>query len=159
MMTPTQIAQLRAAIAASPVAGPMLTAQDTYSLIAWCNAPSTTLAWRTTVPASDSDEAARYTTYDSLAQGKRDSWSIFLMFPRSFAKLKVRNWVVDIWGAAIVGSISEDILKAGTEFATNAQAALATAAGDTTIGTGAVTALIRSFTERVAQEDVNKLVN
>ena len=154
-MTPAQLATLKAAIIADPTAGPIRAAGDTASLGAWCNGASSTLAWRTSVPAQDSDEAATYTTYDSLVQGKRDSWAIFLMFSRNFTKAKIRNWIVDVWGAATASSIAEAILQSGTEFATNAQVAL----GGTTRTTGTVSALSRTWAEQVSVEELSKLVN
>ena len=155
MLTPAQLTTLLAAIKADGTANPIRMAQDTPSLIAWCNAASATLAWRGTVPAQDSDEAATYTTYDSLAQGKRDSWDIFLKFNRDFTKAKIRNWIVDVWGAAIASSIAEAILQAGTELATKAQVVF----GGTSPTTGTVTALKRSWAGLVDQSDANWLVN
>ena len=130
-------------------------AGDTYTLLAWCNAASASDAWKAANPAQSSDEAAVYTTYDSLTQGKRDSWSIFLMFPRDFTKAKIRNWVTDVWGASTSGSISEGILQAGTEKATNAQVAL----GGNAVSTGSVSALKRNFAGLCDQSDANWLVN
>jgi hypothetical protein len=155
-MTPQQLATLKAAIIADATAGPLRTAGDTFSLLAWCNgAKAATPAWRVSVPIQDSDEAATYTTYDSLVAGKRDSWAIFLKFNRNFSKNKVRNWITDVWGNATANSISEAILQAGTENATNAQAAL----GGTSRTTGTVTALDRSFTDLVSQPEINVLIN
>lgn len=73
----------------------------------------TVLAWKTAT-VKDVDEAPSYTTYDSLTQGKRDSWERFLAFDRDFSKAKVRRWVVDVWGNATASSNSEAILQAGT---------------------------------------------
>ena len=153
-LTPAQFATLKAAIIADPVAGPLRLAQDTFSLLAWCNAPTVTDAWRKTVQPYESDEAATYTAYDSLLAGKRDSWSIFLRFQRDFTRAKVRNWIVDVWGLVIAASISETILKAGLEKETNAQLAL----GAVSRVTGTVTADDRNFTGQVIQAEVNLLV-
>jgi hypothetical protein len=154
-LTTQQRATLLAAIKADPVAGPMRAAGDGYSLELWCNAASSTQAWRSAVPAQSVDEAATYTTYDSLVQGKRDSWAIFLMFPRDFTKSKIRGWVTDVWGSATLNSISEAILIAGTEAATNAQAAI----GGTARSTGTVTAINRNFSEAVTTAEVAYLIS
>jgi hypothetical protein len=155
-LTAPQLATLKTAIIADPVAGPLRLAGDTFSLLAWCNGPKpSTPAWRTQVLPQESDEAATYTTFDALAAGKRDSWRLFLGFARDYSKAKVRNWIVDVWGAATAASISEAILTAGVENATNAQAVL----GGTSPATGTVTALKRNFDGQVMPEEVNKLVN
>lgn len=154
-MTPTQLATLKTFIIADPTAGPMRTAGDTFALNLWCNGPSATLAWSETVAPQVSDEAATYTTFDSILAGKRDSWKIFLAFNRNFSKVKIRNWIVDVWGAVIASSISEAILQAGTEFATRAESAL----GGTSRTTGTVVALARNWIGVVTQEELAKLVS
>jgi len=100
------------------------------------------------------DEAATYTTYDSLTAGKRDEWALFLRYPRNMAKAKNRGVVTDVWGAATAGSIAEAILQAGTYSATNTQAAI----GGTSRTTGTVTALDLAYTGQAAQSDANWLV-
>jgi len=154
-LTTAQLQTLLPLVKADATTGPMVTAGDTFSLLAYLNGTSATSAWREAVPAQNSDEAAVYTTYDSLLQGKRDSWQIFLMFPRDFSKNKIRAWVTDVWGAATAASISEGILQAGTEKATNAQVLL----GGTTPNTGTVAALKRVWSGTVSQQDANYLVN
>lgn len=155
MLTDAQRATLLAAIKSDATANALRSSGDVYSLQLWCNGSSTTDAWRTAVTPQQSDEAATYTTFDSIVAGKRDSWALFLGFPRDFSRAKVRNWVVDVWGAASAGSIAEAILQAGVEKATNAQSAL----GGTARTTGTVTALARAFTGSVDTADVNWLVN
>ena len=154
MMTPAQLATLKAAIIADPTAGPIRASGDTYSLVAWCNAASTTLAWRSAVPPQESDEAATYTSYDSLVQGKRDSWQIFLMFPRNFTKGKIRSWITDVWGNATASSVAEAVLQAGTAFATNAEAVF----GGTQKTTGTVVAIQRTWEGMVSMSDAAQLV-
>ena len=154
-LSTTQLATLKAAIIADPVAGPIRAAGDTVSLLAWCNGASATRAWRASVPPQDSDEAPDYTLFDAIVAGKRASWGFFLGFPRDFTRAKVRRWVTDVWGAAIAGSSSEAILLAGTAFATNAQLAL----GGVNRSTGTVAALDRSYSELVTQTEANLLVN
>lgn len=154
-LTQTQFNTLKAAIIANPTAGPLRTAGDVYSLQLWCNAASAQLAWNRAVSPQISDEAATYTTYDTLAQGKRDSWAIFLMFIRDYGKVKIRNWITDIWGNATAGSIAEAILQAGTKAATNAQVAI----GGTAKTTGTVTALKLNYEEDITIDEVSRLVN
>lgn len=156
-LTNAQLQTLKTAIIADPVAGPIRDAGDTVSLLAWCNGVKTPnqLAWRNNVPIQDSDEAATYTAYDSLVAGKRDSWGIYLKFNRDFSKNKIRNWITDVWGNATTGSISEAILLAGAENATNAQAII----GGPTRTTGTVSAIARNFTDSVSDSEVNRLVN
>jgi hypothetical protein len=100
------------------------------------------------------EEAPNYTTYDTLSQGKRDSWALFLHAPRDFGRNKVRLWVTDVWGNATAGSNAEAVLIAGTVFATNAQVAI----GGTSRNTGAVTALDASFEDDVDILDATRLV-
>ena len=76
-LTLAQLATLKTAIIADPVAGPLRAAGDSFSLGVWCNNPSTTLAWQSSVAAQVSDEAATYTLFDSIIAGKRDSWGVF----------------------------------------------------------------------------------
>lgn len=155
MLTETQLATLKAVIIADPTAGPIRASGDSYSLMAWCNAPSTTLAWRSAVQPQESDEAATYTAYDSLVAGKRDSWAIFLKFPRDFKKAKVRNWITDIWGNATAGSIAESILQAGMVKATTAEAVF----GGTSKTTGTVTAINRTWEGQIGMDDAARLVS
>lgn len=156
VLTSTQLGVLKAYVQANATAAAYLAAQDVSSLHAWCNAPASpnVMAWRVLVPPQESDEAPSYSTYDTLAAGKRDSWGRFLGFPRDYTKAKVRNWVEDIWGAAAAGNNAEKILQAGTERATNAQVAL----GGINRQTSTVTALDRAFPGLVEESDVNKMV-
>lgn len=133
------------------------TAGDVPGLMGYLNAAAAgpVLAWRTQVQPQDSDEAATYTTYDTLAAGKRDSWVIFLKFTRNFSRNKVRSWITDVWGGATGGSVAEAILQAGTESATWAQNAI----GGTDKGTGTVTAKDRTYTSTIDVEDCTWLIN
>jgi hypothetical protein len=130
---------------------------DSVSVLQWLNAARTpaTPAWLTAAPVSAVEEAPSYTTYDSLAQGKRDSWLLFLNNPRDFTKAKVRNWVVDVWGAATGGSNAEAVLLAGTANASNVQHAI----GGTSRSTGAVTAIDLTFPGAASQDDANYIAN
>ena len=143
MLTTAQRSTLLAAIKADATAGPIRAAGNVPGLLAWCNAAKSpaVLAWAVAVQPQTSDEAATYTAYDSIVAGKRDSWALFLGFPRDFSRNKVRAWIVDVWGSATAGSIAESILNAGTENASNAQVVL----GGTSKTTGTVTATDRTF--------------
>lgn len=114
------------------------------------NASPTVLAWRTDVPPQSSDESATYTAFDSILAGKRDSWSLFLGFSRDFTKNKVRNWVVDVWGPAIVSSVSESVLQNATEKASRAENVL----GGTLKTTGTVSALDRNWVGDLNDADI-----
>lgn len=153
-ITNPQRAALLAAIKANPTAAAYRSAGDGYSLLAWCNAASAALAWRVNVQPQEADEAATYTVYDSLLAGKRDSWALFLRYPRNFTRGKVRAWVTDVWGAAIAASSSESILQAGTEFATNAQNAM----GGVSKTTGTVIAIDRTYSDQVTDADVSWMI-
>jgi hypothetical protein len=156
-LTSEQIATLKAGVIANPTAAAMRTAGDVYSLHLWLNAPTdpAVLAWRNNVPPQDADQAPSYSTFDSIVAGKRDSWGFFLAFPRDFARAKVRNWVVDVWGSAGAASNAEAILLAGTEPATNAEAIF----GGTQRTTGTVSALDRLLPGAIIESDVNQLIN
>jgi hypothetical protein len=166
-LTPQQIATLKTAAAADPAANAAMVAGDTPTLLAWCNAAAVpaVLGWKTSVPVLDAEEAPGYTTYDVLAQGKRDSWVVFLRNSRDFTKNKVRNWIVDVWGAATAGTNAESVLQAGTFNLSNAQKAFGGTAKVTgTVSALQLTALVYNDNTTgpltlVDQGDVNKLVN
>lgn len=126
---------------------------DSVSVLQWLNAARSpaALAWYTSAPGLSIEEAPTYTTYDSFQQGKRDSWELFLRSPRDFTRAKVRNWVVDVWGAATGGSNAEAVLQAATFNASNAQHAL----GGTSRSTGTVSALDLSWPYSISQDDAN----
>lgn len=153
-LTNNQITTLRAAVFANPTAAAALAAGNVIGVQNWCNANSGSKRW---LPAADPlavEEAPGYTAYDSMTQGKRDSWVVFLRNARDFGRPKVRNWVADIWGTATGGSNSEAVLQAGTANATNAQIALGGAAETL----GSVTATDTSFEGEVDITDATRLV-
>ncbi len=154
-LTNNQRNTLLTAVKADPTAGPLRAVGNVTGLQAWLNtaASPAALAWVEEVPILNADEAPSYATYDTLAQGKRDSWVRFLAFPRNFSRNKVRGWIVDVWGNATSGSNAEAVLQAGTENATNAQVML----GGTTRATGTVSALDRNYAEPVDTADVEWL--
>lgn len=154
MLTANQIVTLRAAIIADATAHPIQAAGNLSGLLAWCNGASGTLAWVSAVPVIDAEEAPSYTTYDTLAQGKRDSWLVFLRSPRDFSRNKVRNWITDVWGNATAGSNAEAVLQAGTVQATNAELKF----GGPTRTTGTVSAIARSWVGVVSETECKQLI-
>lgn len=113
------------------------------------------LAWISNQPPQESDGAPNYSTYDSLVAGKRDSWRIFLAYPRDFTKNKVRKWVTDIWGNATAGSNGEAVLLAATKNATIFEVMM----GGNTANTGTVTALKLNYSGTVSMQDVAAALN
>ena len=154
-LTPAQLNNLRTAVCGNATAAPLMQAGNVAGLESWLNTTTATKGWLTAVTAQVADEAPNYTSYDTLAQGKRDSWARFLAADtRSFAKNKVRAWVTDVWGTATAGSNAEAVLLAGTEAATNAQVLL----GGTVKTTGTVTATDRVYDGIVTTPEVTRLV-
>ena len=159
MLTPTQIATLKTFVqnSSAPEIVAARTAGATFLLMGLLNAANNpvTKAWRVAVSAVELDDAADYTGFDTLNQGKRDEWSIFLQYaPRDMTKGAKRKVVTDVWGAASAGTNAEVILTACLENATVAQVAI----GGSDASTGTVTALKRNFTELVDQDDCQKIL-
>lgn len=141
MLTPSQVISFRAAAFLVPAAAALIAAGNVQGLLAWANTETGGKRW---LPAADVltiEEAPAYTGYDSITQGKRDSWRLFLAHPRDFGRSKVRAWVVDIWGSATAASNTEAILSAATAPSTNVQVAL----GGTAKATGTVSAVDTAF--------------
>ena len=114
------------------------------------------LAWRTAVPAGDSDDAPDMSTFDALTAGKRDSWALFLgQSTRDFTRNKARKWVTDVWGNATAASNAEAILLAGTENAKRVEAVL----GGATRTTGTVSALARNYVGSMDLAHVAEIFN
>ncbi len=159
-LTTPQLQTLKAAILADPALAAMTSGPGTdYNAIAIAlsaDASPVTKAWRVDVPASDSDDAPDYSTFDALIAGKRDSWALFLAQPsRNYSRNKVRKWVTDIWGAATAASNSEAILLAATENAKRCEVII----GGTTRTTGTVSALDRGYIGTVQLSDVSGMFN
>ena len=156
-VTDPQMVTLRAGVCADNTARPLMQAGNGPALNAWLNTTTATKGWLTSVSKAAMDEAPSYTSYDTLATGKHDSWVRLLDVgegSRDFSKNKVRNWVVDIWGPATASSNSEAILLAGTEAATNAQNIL----GGTVKTTGTVTATARNYVDLVTTPETTRLI-
>jgi len=130
---------------------------DTFELSQLLNNPTSPAvnAWNWSTGAMTLDQGATYTAYDSLTQGKRDEWSIFLQYaPRDMGLGRNRNVVTDVWGAATSGSIAESVLLAALTVATVAQNAI----GGLSKTTGTVTALQLTFTGQVSQQDCQSIL-
>lgn len=148
MITNAQRLAIKAAIMADPVlaaktAGPTA---DWWAIECALNEYTTTDAWKVSVPVDAADEAADYSTFDSIAAGKRDSWGFFLRIPRDFSRSKVRKWITDVWGNATAGSNAESILRAGVEKARRVEVII----GGTVKTTGTVAAMDRDFIGEVS---------
>lgn len=137
-----RLATLKAAILAEtdPVFVALRDGQATPAMADWYNeaASPAELAWGIAVDRRTIDEAATYTSFDSLAAGKRDLWRLFLDgAPRDMGRNKNRNVVTDVWGSATASSIAEAVLQASTRNISRAEKLLG---GTTTATTGTVTA-------------------
>jgi hypothetical protein len=153
-LTSGQLTTVRAAACADATAKTYINSPNVPQLQSWANTATATRGWLTAAATSAIEEAPSYTTYDTLAQGKRDSWVVLLRNPRDFTKQKIRNWVTDVWGNATAASNAETVLLAGSELATNAQVAV----GGTSRTTGTVTALDRGYTGQVGTTDATRLI-
>ena len=158
-MTPEQKAVVKAYVLADPVLVTYTSGPGTdygfiaSALAAYASPPE--LAWKTSVPAVVSDDAPSYSTFDSIAAGKRDSWGFFLAQTRDFTRKKVRDWVVDVWGSATAGSNAEKILQAATENMRVIEVVL----GGTDKTTGTVTAKDRTYVGSIDLAEVASIFN
>ena len=148
----SQLATLKAAILSETNAAfvTLRNSGATGAMADWYNVASNTDAWRSNVPAIESDDAPDYSTFDALAAGKRDSWTLFLGFSRDFTRNKVRKWVTDVWGPAIASSNAENILKAGVEKARRGEVVF----GGNVTSTGTVSATNRTLVGTISNENV-----
>jgi hypothetical protein len=128
---------------------------DYNRLVTELNKASATVAWKVSVAPADLDDAPDYSTFDTIAAGKRDSWAFLLNFPRDLTRNKTRKWITDVWGNATAGSNAESILLAGTEPATVAQNVI----GGSTKVTGTVSALDRSYIGLISLNDIVEMFN
>ena len=161
MLTTAQLATLKSAIIAHPTAGPIRTAGDSASLLAWCNGPSSTLAWDTAATSGDIFDSLTISSFDNLSAGKRDALRL-MMDQRTIdaSKASIRTGFADIFavtgGYTDSGQLAKMVNGALTEFATRAQNVIG---GTTPAALGGVSALKRTWSEQVTQDDANKLVN
>ena len=158
-MTPQEKAILKTYILADQVLAPLTSGPGTDygAIVAALNSDvsPTQLAWRANVPIQEIDEAADYTVFDAVVAGKRDSWGFFLGFPRDFTRAKVRTWVTDVWGPAILNSSAEKVLTAATKKSSRAEFAL----GGVSKTTGTVTAFNRNWIGDVNINDIAEIFN
>ncbi len=157
--TPAQQATIKAYVLADPTLLPLTSGPGTdYGVIA--NTLSaytnpTAMAWMTSVPAVVSDDAPSYSTFDNIVAGKRDSWGFFLAQTRDFTRKKTRDWIVDVWGAALAASNAEAILLAGTEKMRVIEVVL----GGTDKTTGTVTAKTRNYAGSIDLTEIALIFN
>jgi len=168
-LTNSQFNILKAAIIADPVAGPLRTAGDAYSLLAWCNAPSAVSAWR---PAVTADEIyAAHKINDYIARSGTDATAERMAFDSMTRVGRIHNFTISAVRAGVANIFSSTggaanssrtaIFAAAQEFATNAQAAIGgtqQSVGNTSQMGETVTALKRSFGDLVRDSEVNRLI-
>jgi len=158
-LTPAQIQTLKAAILAETDAEfvALRSAGATGAMGEWYNVAINPVqkAWITNQPPQATDDAPSYSTFDSIAAGKRDSWGFFLSYPRDFTRAKIRAWVTDVWGNATAASNAEAILQAATRNATRGEIVF----GGTTRTTGTVAALDLNRVGTLSNEDIVLAVN
>jgi hypothetical protein len=155
-LTTQQKATLKTYILSDPVLGPKATALD-YDAIANAlnaQAPGPVKAWLTSVTPEMMDDAPDYSTFDSIAAGKRDSWGFLLARSRDFTRNKTRKWVTDIWGNATAGSNAEAILLTGTVNCTLAESVI----GGATKTTNNVSAIDRGFIGTISVFDIGPIL-
>lgn len=154
-----RISTLRALVLATPSAALLYAEDDWEGLRNWLNSPSaSTVNWSTSAPQVDCEEAPNYIGYESVAQGVRDSWLLFLARNRDFTRLKVRNWVEAIWGTAAANNNAEKVLKAGTAKTTRAQEAIAASADLQPVVHSSVSALKLVFGGLVEDLDAKRII-
>lgn len=163
-LSPEQLATLKAAIIADPTAGPIRTAGDTYSLLEWCNGPSATLAWRTSVAGSEVYNAHKPVEYIARSAAERQAFDLMCCGDRShdFTVAAKRNGVADIFSGATNSSSRTAIFTVAQEYATKAQLVLGgktVSVGGTANMSETVSALKRNWSGAVSQDEANRLVS
>ena len=164
--TPEELALLKAAVLADPVAAQHRLDGSVKYLTDWLNAPSAVLAWKPLVAYQDMVENLNYATFDSVTAGKRDAFKIMLDAAKSgqldgATTAKPRKGIADIF--AVVGGYTDSAQAPGmlngafVEFATNAQAAIGYAQQPAAVA--GVTAQKRKFTGQCAEDTANWLIN
>lgn len=169
-LTNGQFNTLKAAVIADAIAGAMRAAGDAYSLLQWCNAPSAVSAWRKAVPADDIYAAHRQTDYinrtgtDAVAE--RAAFDLMVTPGRvhDFSVAATRAGVADIFSSTggAANTSRSNIMAVAQELATNAQAAIggnSASVGGNSKMAETVTALKRTLTDLVTQDEVNRLIN
>jgi hypothetical protein len=163
-MTPAQLATLKASIIADPVAGPIRASGDTYSLLAWCNGPSSTSAWRTSVTGGEIYDAHKPVEYIARSAAERQAFDLMVCGDRvhDFTVSAKRKGVSDIFSGATNNTSRTGIFAVAQEMASNAQMVL----GGSNVSVGGdanmsetITAYKRNWSEKVTQDDANRLVS
>ena len=154
---------LLAAVKADATAGPMRTAGDSFSLLAWCNGPSATQAWRVNVTGSEVYDAHKITDYIARSAAERSAFDLLANMNRAhdFSAAAKRNGVADIFSGTINQTSRTAIFTVAQEAATNAQMALGgsnASVGGTANMAEVVTAFKRTLTGQVDHGDVNWLI-
>lgn len=149
-LTPAQLTTLKAAILAetnNTFVGYRNNGQ-TDRMAGWLNQSGSTDAWMDAAERRTIFEAIDLTKFDALTAGKRDSWRLLMdNAPIDFGRNKMRQAVVDVWGA----TDSVPVLQGLLEKATRAQALL----GGTTKTTNTVAGLDRAFMGFLSGADIS----
>lgn len=161
-LTTAQFNTLKAAVIADPTAAAARTAGDTYTLLQWCNGPSTTKAWRPRVPGTEVYAAHVPDEYINRSIPERGAFDLMCLVPQphDFTQARTRTGVANIFSGTTQSSSRTTIFAAAQEFATNAQAAIGgtnASVGAITGMTETVTALVRTYTDQVTQDEANRL--
>lgn len=120
----------------------------------WLNKPKTpnVKTWRSDVQPQELDEETPWSSFDTLVDGKRDSWGHIFNYARNFNGSWIRKWITDVWGAATAGSIAETIFNnIGVRNITRVEAILG---GSATATTGTVTALKLAWEGPISDVDI-----
>lgn len=126
--------------------------RDDAVLTAWCNGLSNTDAWIAACDSRTMFEAMTITQFDALTAGKRATWDIMMRnAPLDFGRAKLRNAVVDVWGA----TDSVAVLTALREKATRAEAYI----GGNSETTNTVAGLDRGYVGPLSMLDVGQAMN
>jgi hypothetical protein len=155
-MDSTQLAALKAGILAETNATFVTyrTNGQNGLMADWLNKPKTpnVKAWRSDVQPQELDEETPWTSFDTLSDGKRDSWLQIFKYARNFNNSWIRKWVTDVWGSATASSTSETIFNnIGVRNITRVEAILG---GSATANTGTVTALKLAWEGPVSDVDI-----
>lgn len=163
--SPEELALLKAAVIANPTAAAARTDGNVEGLLAWLNAPTATMAWRSVVSYQQMVLNIKFATFDSVSAGKQKAFEIMLEAAKNGVldaeiNNKVRNGIADIF--AVTGGYTDAtqaqamLEGACIEPATNAQLALGYA---TPPAVANVTAINRVFTGQCAEDTANWLIN
>lgn len=161
MLTTAQLLALKAAILAetAPAFVAFRAQGATGAMAEWINGTlvPNVLAWKSAATATELDEGADYSAFDSVPAGKRDAWAMFLQYaPRDMSKGRNRKVVTDVWGNATAGSIGESVLQAAARKITRGEGYLGGVATGTT---GTVTARNLAWEGLIGNDDVVQAVN